>query len=609
MLVAVRLTGHGRAAVRAFILACGFGVLLLLPFATVVLPPVVLDVAYDVEPPRTLVPGYQTRPAAPLAPTILDGSGMTRPVANAELLVVSTPPASRSFPWVQWLRLAWMLAMAGCLIPVAAALWRMRCLRRDAIPWPDGETLARNIAHAAGIRRPLSVLVSRTATVPMVSGFLRPAIVLPPDAPTWGDADIRRALTHECEHIRRADGAIFVVARIVCAVYWFHPGVWIAWRRLHLEAERACDDAVLRCAEGAAYAAQLVRMADRLQSRSRLVPAMAAPGHLTVRVQAVLDPHQPRGRTGARWTSGSGGVAVAALLAIAPLSCQGAPDQAPRPGETSYTVSIREDGRGAAPALPVPGLSLPAHFQVLAGRFVTEGASVSDLVAFAYDMSRWNRERLVVGWPDDVASTRFDVTLSVQHVVPPVPLAERRRIVREVLTDRFGLRTHTETRPMPVLALTLTDEGPGPGLQRLPYDCVSYRRPQPDVTLTDGVCLRGWDFDSPGGMREVGSGHLTTLAERLQNYFGQRQIRPAPGVPPRVAFESTQLEAEPFDRIVVDGTGLEGTYTWDFTFRGRDMEEAFLSRFPERFGLDLEAHEDWPVEVLVNDAVSMPTLD
>jgi beta-lactamase regulating signal transducer with metallopeptidase domain len=44
-------------------------------------------------------------------------------------------------------------------------------------------------------------------------------------------------------------------------VYWFHPLVWIAWRRLGLEAEHASDDAVLREADATAYADQLVALA------------------------------------------------------------------------------------------------------------------------------------------------------------------------------------------------------------------------------------------------------------------------------------------------------------------------------------------------------------
>jgi hypothetical protein len=56
------------------------------------------------------------------------------------------------------------------------------------------------------------------------------------------------------------------VARVVCAAYWFHPLIWIAWRRLALEVERACDDAVLGRSEAAAYAGQLVGLAERPQS-------------------------------------------------------------------------------------------------------------------------------------------------------------------------------------------------------------------------------------------------------------------------------------------------------------------------------------------------------
>jgi beta-lactamase regulating signal transducer with metallopeptidase domain len=53
------------------------------------------------------------------------------------------------------------------------------------------------------------------------------------------------------------------VARSVCGVYWFHPLVWVCWRHLRLEAERACDDAVVRDGEATAYADQLVTHAVR----------------------------------------------------------------------------------------------------------------------------------------------------------------------------------------------------------------------------------------------------------------------------------------------------------------------------------------------------------
>jgi beta-lactamase regulating signal transducer with metallopeptidase domain len=47
-------------------------------------------------------------------------------------------------------------------------------------------------------------------------------IVLPADARAW-DADLRRAIVHELEHVTRGDWAVHMAARAVCAAYWLHP--------------------------------------------------------------------------------------------------------------------------------------------------------------------------------------------------------------------------------------------------------------------------------------------------------------------------------------------------------------------------------------------------
>jgi hypothetical protein len=45
-------------------------------------------------------------------------------------------------------------------------------------------------------------------------------------------------MVHEFEHIRRVDSVSRCLAWVVGAMYWFHPMVWIAWRRLVLEPSR-----------------------------------------------------------------------------------------------------------------------------------------------------------------------------------------------------------------------------------------------------------------------------------------------------------------------------------------------------------------------------------
>jgi len=47
--------------------------------------------------------------------------------------------------------------------------------------------------------------------------------LLPADAREWSELDVRRAFVHELEHIRRGDWTVHILARAVCALYWFHP--------------------------------------------------------------------------------------------------------------------------------------------------------------------------------------------------------------------------------------------------------------------------------------------------------------------------------------------------------------------------------------------------
>ena len=52
----------------------------------------------------------------------------------------------------------------------------------------------------------------------MTFGTTRPVIVLPLDARAWSEAELRRALMHEIEHIQRGDWLMQIVARTVSAL-------------------------------------------------------------------------------------------------------------------------------------------------------------------------------------------------------------------------------------------------------------------------------------------------------------------------------------------------------------------------------------------------------
>jgi hypothetical protein len=171
-----------------------------------------------------------------------------------------------------------------------------------------------------GMTRAVDVLFHEAVTAPLTAGIVRPTILLPSDASHWGEADLRRALVHELEHVRRGDWPIQLMARVSCSLHWFNPLVWIARRQMCLEAERACDDAVLAHAESTEYAEQLIQLARRMSSATpQPALAMAKRSDLSARVNAILDSAQRRGRAGTPAAVVALSTMVAVLVGIAAL--------------------------------------------------------------------------------------------------------------------------------------------------------------------------------------------------------------------------------------------------------------------------------------------------
>jgi ankyrin repeat protein len=150
---------------------------------------------------------------------------------------------------------------------------------------------------------------------------------------------------HELEHVRRGDWMVQLAARAICAIYWFHPLVWTAWRQLALEAERACDDAVVKSAvdaDGTEYAEQLVLLARRMSdSSAQPMVAMAGRSDLSARVTALLDQRQRRGRAGIMTFAAAVGAAAITVITIGPLRAVAAA------GAQAAGSAVSGDGRGS----------------------------------------------------------------------------------------------------------------------------------------------------------------------------------------------------------------------------------------------------------------------
>lgn len=144
-----------------------------------------------------------------------------------------------------------------------------------------------------GISERVKVLVSARLTIPFAWGFRRPIIVLPEKARAWSDEKLRLVLSHEYTHIIRHDQLWIVLSGIVCALYWFNPLAWIIRNKMIIEAEKACDDAVI--ANGAnpenysGYLIEIIKDIGRPGIAAPVAVQMAKYNQMEGRIMSILN--------------------------------------------------------------------------------------------------------------------------------------------------------------------------------------------------------------------------------------------------------------------------------------------------------------------------------
>lgn len=146
----------------------------------------------------------------------------------------------RDLPWL------WLAGTVLLMARIASGYWRV----------------ARYVRNAG-----LTETSYADVSVPVVIGLGRAVILLPHSAAAWPAERLDAALRHERAHLRRGDLWTLLLSHVACAVYWFHPLVWLAAAQMRREQEQACDDEVILSGFAPAlYAEALVAAARNLTS-------------------------------------------------------------------------------------------------------------------------------------------------------------------------------------------------------------------------------------------------------------------------------------------------------------------------------------------------------
>lgn len=234
------------------------------------------------------------------------------------------------------------------------------------------------------------------------------------------------------------------------------------------------------------------------------------------------------------------------------------------------------------------------------GQVSITNAELREIITLAFQLSRQTVRFTMTGGTERIMRTRFDISAKPPDDAPP---GQAPAMLRALLTQRFGLQTHRETREIPVYALKLANTGRfGPNFRPSQHDCDTWVKAMGDGNAVipgrglpepSDATGKSWCRSNPftgDGISVRGAGTIAQLLRGVQGFA---------------------------DRPVIDMTGLAGNFEWDVKFvrsslgngvaRGPNVPEMFTA-FREQLGLELEPRIA-PHDVLVIDRVEMPTAD
>ncbi len=194
------------------------------------------------------------------------------PIAPAQ--TYAPAPPTPKLPLNAFVFAAWSLGLASCAGLGIKRLQATRRLLKDATPVtsPIALRLLLEVSSKAKVRPP-ALLESSAAPCALLTGMIRPKIVLPPSSAAAGEAAM--AIAHEIAHLRRRDLWLATVPVLAQTIFFFNPLAWLVARETAAACEEICDLEALELSGGsvAAYARLLLNSA---QSGAQLAAVGAA---------------------------------------------------------------------------------------------------------------------------------------------------------------------------------------------------------------------------------------------------------------------------------------------------------------------------------------------
>src|ERR1019366_4051884 len=128
------------------------------------------------------------------------------------------------------------------------------------------------------LRVPVTLVETPAVGSPSLFGFVRPRLLLPEGLTrSFTPEELRYVFLHELGHIKRHDIMTGWLMTVLQILYWFNPLVWVAFHRMRVDRELACDALALSYAkeeENQPYGRTIIKLLEGFGC-STWAPSMA----------------------------------------------------------------------------------------------------------------------------------------------------------------------------------------------------------------------------------------------------------------------------------------------------------------------------------------------
>ncbi|MBN1362047.1 MAG: M48 family metalloprotease [Sedimentisphaerales bacterium] len=220
----------------------------------------------------------------------------SQPMATTPTTPLAVPP--RQLDTQQWLAVVWLTGIAVFALVAATKAGRtVLWLRRQRQPMPpDLQASTVSLLSSLKLKRLPKMWLIEGVGQPFVWGLLRGDVYLPLNfAAVTNDEHRRGILGHELCHVLHLDAAVNILQIVAQMIFWFHPLVWWANRKIRQEREKCCDEmAIARLgAQPREYSTAIINTLVGEQESLRSVPSLAIAGpakNIEERIRTMLRP-------------------------------------------------------------------------------------------------------------------------------------------------------------------------------------------------------------------------------------------------------------------------------------------------------------------------------